>query len=202
MTTAAKVVYPQVCAEANRQLRRQARERRMYLAMLSVTDATACQEVNAPTEPVEVVVMNGPGNTRKTRERCRRRKPDARFWAEITGPREMAVDRIMEGWLLTGGTVGCKTANYGERMGRGLPGEPTKEELARQARVSRAFKDWVRDCRREGHEALLIIDYLAGGCTLEDAAYDMGKRRVSARAAILEAVDLYISANTHRRCAA
>lgn len=181
------------CRPPSRAAKRHGKDRATAKRRSREPDALDWQEAHSATEAVdvEVTVPGDDGATARAKVRTRRRKPDARLWGQMSPDQETAANRILEGWLLTGGVIGCRTMPF-EHRARGRVA--LVEGIARQEyerAVTRAFKDWVRDCRREGIQAMDVIDYLAGGVTLDSLDERNGRRKGQARSILFAAFDAF-----------
>lgn len=164
-----------------------AKEFKTHAAM----DALDFQERIAPTELSELreVVLTADGPKQRSAGMVRRRKADACTWGAFDLAQERAAEHIVYGHVITGGTIGVRTAKYGEQVSRGTGGQA--DCSAAQIAAGRTYLAWVEKCKRERLDVADVLAVLFG----EESLYGQDKRRKQghgkARTHLFAALSLY-----------
>lgn len=173
------------------------RARRDHLRLVATMEPADWQEAHSRTVPVEVtlatvVERHGQRVVRRTKEQSRRRKPDARVWDAMTADQEWAADMVMDGWRITGGEIGCRTMAFERQNPAYEPEWWPQFILDAESQCAITFGNWVREGRKLGIHAMSVIDYLAGGFTLDEIDTKRRVRKGETREMIFRALDFMI----------
>jgi hypothetical protein len=154
-------------------------------------DALEWQEFHSPTEAVEITISLA---TRRVKESCRRRKADARVWNAMSPDQELAAERILKGFLLCGGAIGCRTMPYNLSL---TSGSMSSEEgfdtqyIQMQVEIANRYREWTLTAQKGKISVGDIVGYLSGLDTLNDLDKFNRVREGTARKNLFEGIDLY-----------
>ena len=143
------------------------------------------QETHSPTEAVEVTISKG---TRRTQERCRRRKEDARIWEAMTPNQERAAVWIHAALSQVLGDVAVRISRYDQ----GRRGVDHSDDPEWHARLREGYRQWVAAALDSGFVASDVIQILGHGETLSEQDERIRQRKGRAKQHLLHALQEFI----------
>lgn len=143
------------------------------------------QEVHDPTEPVEVTISKG---TQRTKERCRRRKADARIWEAMSSNQERAAVWIHAALSQVLGDVAIRISRYEH----GRRGADHSDDPEWQARVREGYRKWTAIAPQKGFVISDVIQILGHGETLREQDERVRQRKGRAKSHLLHALQEFV----------
>ena len=143
------------------------------------------QETHSPTEAVEVTISKG---TRRTQERCRRRKEDARIWEAMSPNQERAAVWIHAALAQVLGDVAVRISRYDQ----GRRGTSHSDDPEWQARLREGYRKWAAVALDRGFVVSDVNQILGHGETLSEQDERIRQRKGRAKQHLLHALQEFV----------
>lgn len=158
--------------------------RLMELRLIEAIEPDDWQERHSPTEDVEVRI-----DQKRTKQLCKRRKPDARMFEAMTDAEERAADCIHSAVLIRTGEVGVKVQSF-DRAAPG-PDCAASDRADRQADLLQRYDRWIAAARAQGLSPSDVIQIIVHGQSCAQQDRERRQRNGTAKAHLIQALALF-----------